>query len=152
MACGHMPPISASFFILPPSLLDFFLSVFPTRKLVIGLRAHSDNSKWPHFKVHNLITSLETLLPSKVTFTDSKRLTWIFGVGAGVFFSLPWGVKLSEKFLKLGCEVRGGPLQVVGISSRQWRTLTFIEHLVLTGTLLSASLSDFFNSNKDPLR
>lgn len=37
----------------------------------------------------------------------------------GAFFSLEFGLKSSEKFLELGCEVGGGPLQVVGISSRE---------------------------------
>lgn len=119
---------------------DFFLSASLIRRLVIGFKVHLDNPKWSHLRVHNLITFVKTLLVNEVTFIGSKHLTWIFG-GEGHFSAYQFGLNLSENFLELDCEVGEGPLQVVGISSREWRTLTFIEHLVVPSTMLSASLS-----------
>ena len=48
-------------------------------RLLVRFRTHRGKSEWSHLKVHNSITSLKTLFPNKVTFTDSGVLTYLLG-------------------------------------------------------------------------
>lgn len=58
---------------IPGLIAASLQSLFSSRTLVIGFRAHTDHPGWStHLEILNLIASVKTIFPNKVTFTSYR--------------------------------------------------------------------------------
>lgn len=73
---GRILPWLSQFLVavgIPGLIAASLQSLFSSRTLVIGFRAHTDHPGWStHLEILNLIASVKTIFPNKVTFTSYR--------------------------------------------------------------------------------